>query len=42
MEDLLFKIFVKIDYYEKDSIKMEKNFDCQVDSILEQFKKPNG
>lgn len=38
MEDLLFKIFYKIAYYEKDSIKMGKDFANQVNSILEPLK----
>lgn len=38
MKDLLSKIFDKIAYYENDSIKMGKDFDCQVDFIFEPLK----
>lgn len=38
MEDLLSKIYEKVVYYESDSIQLGKEFDSQVDEILEPLK----
>lgn len=38
MEDLLSKIYEKVAYYESDSIQFGREFDSQVDELIEPLK----